>query len=387
MAKNIQKYTVFIASPGDLMDERAAVEDVIRELNLTYGNKNGLIIELLKWETHAAPGASISGTQDLIDSDIGNDYDLFIGVLWKKFGTATERYGSGTQQEFENAYERFKKNPHSLQILFYFNSSGTLSLNEIDPVQLSKVNIFKTSLQQAKVLYWEYGTIEAFQQFLRIHIPQRIDGLRTTVEPPIQSPEEITNSVDDEELGVLDYKEIIEETLAYGTQSILRIGEATQWIGKEISKKTVEHENLTKETNGLEVSNKVLRDFYGRIAKILNEFSDRVDPEIGIFSKHFEEAVSGISKQAILFQLTPNGTWDEQIMENAVSLEKLSADMITGITGMQSFLDAVSRLPRMEKEFNKARRRVEGSLGSVVNTLNVNLELCSELEKEMKSYL
>lgn len=387
MAKNIQKYTIFLASPGDLMDERGAVENVIRELNLTYGNKNELVIELLKWETHAAPGASITGTQDLIDSDIGNDYDLFIGVLWKKFGTATERFGSGTEQEFENAYARFIQSPHSLQILFYFNSSGTLSLNEIDPIQLSKVSSFKTRLQNAKVLYWEYGTVEAFQQFLRIHIPQRIDGLRKNTEPPLQSVEEIANSVDDEDLGVLDYKEIIEETLAYGTQSILRIGEATQWIGKEIEKKTVEHENIVKKTNGLEVSNKVLRDFYGRIAKILNEFSDRVDPEIVIFSKHFEEAITALSRQAILFHLTPNGTWDEQIIGNAVSLEELNKDMVTGTAGMQSFLDSVSRLPRMEKEFNKARRRVEESLGSIVNTLKVNLELCSELEKEMRSYL
>jgi len=58
MAKTVTKYSVFIASPSDLQEERIAIEEVTKELNLTFGIKQNIVIELLKWETHSAPGIS-----------------------------------------------------------------------------------------------------------------------------------------------------------------------------------------------------------------------------------------------------------------------------------------------------------------------------------------
>jgi hypothetical protein len=120
----IEKYKVFLASPGDLANDRQSIEEVISELNTTYGSRNNLIIELVKWETHSAPAASNSDVQSVIDNDIKLDYDLFIGILWARFGTPTNKFESGTEQEFYNAYEIHKKTPNSVQILFYFNVSG-----------------------------------------------------------------------------------------------------------------------------------------------------------------------------------------------------------------------------------------------------------------------
>ncbi|MGB5436888.1 MAG: DUF4062 domain-containing protein, partial [Maribacter sp.] len=96
MAKTVTKYSVFIASPSDLQEERIAIEEVTKELNLTFGIKQNIVIELLKWETHSAPGISEIHPQELINEDIGNEYDIFIGLLWKKFGTPTDKAGSGT---------------------------------------------------------------------------------------------------------------------------------------------------------------------------------------------------------------------------------------------------------------------------------------------------
>ena len=107
MAKTITKYSIFMGSPSDLEEERVAIEEVIKELNLSYGAKHDLFIELLKWETHSAPGISTSHTQELINNDIGDEYDIFLGMLWKRFGTATEKAGSGTQEEFERALYKF----------------------------------------------------------------------------------------------------------------------------------------------------------------------------------------------------------------------------------------------------------------------------------------
>lgn len=60
MPEIISKYRIFLASPSDLLDERESITDVINELNLTYGNPNNIVLELLKWETNSAPAISNS---------------------------------------------------------------------------------------------------------------------------------------------------------------------------------------------------------------------------------------------------------------------------------------------------------------------------------------
>ncbi len=49
-------------------------------------------------------------SQDVINKQIGSDYHIFVGIMWKKFGTETKRAGSGTEEEFSLAYDRYKKN-------------------------------------------------------------------------------------------------------------------------------------------------------------------------------------------------------------------------------------------------------------------------------------
>ena len=177
MTKNILKYTLFVASPSDLSEERLAVDEIIQELNLVYGNQNNLIIEVLKWETHSAPGISNVHPQEIINQDIGNEYDLFLGLLWNKFGTKTESADSGTEEEFLLAYKRFKEGEENFQILFYFKTAPPKSMNDINWKNLKKIEEFKNSISEKHVLYWEFDTLENLKSLLRIHIPKRIESI------------------------------------------------------------------------------------------------------------------------------------------------------------------------------------------------------------------
>ena len=50
---------VFVASPGDVAVERQSLAKVISELNMTLSvlaPETGIVLELVRWETHAAPG-------------------------------------------------------------------------------------------------------------------------------------------------------------------------------------------------------------------------------------------------------------------------------------------------------------------------------------------
>ena len=79
----------------------------------------------------------------MIDKDFGTDYDLFIGIIWKKFGTSTNNYGSGTEQEFNGAFTKFKNDPISSQILFYFKIAPPTTLSDIEHLELYKINKYQ----------------------------------------------------------------------------------------------------------------------------------------------------------------------------------------------------------------------------------------------------
>ena len=178
MQEKVKKYTVFLASTSDLEDYRQSIHEVIQELNITFGRPQGLIIDIVKWENDSAPGISQGNIQGLITNDIGDNYDLFIGLMWRKFGTPTARAGSGTEEEYLRAFQRFKDDPNSLQVLFYFKTSSPESIYEIDPEELIKVINFRNMLKEQNVLFGEYGTIEALHGYLRLHIPTRINSLK-----------------------------------------------------------------------------------------------------------------------------------------------------------------------------------------------------------------
>ena len=388
MPELVNKYKIFLASPSDLADERISIEEVILELNQTFCAGKDIELELVKWETHSAPGISNDGPQNVVNKDIGSNYDVFIGLLWTKFGTPTETAGSGTQEEFKIAYEKFKENPNSVQILFYFKTSAPTSLSDIDPQQLAKVREFKNSLGEMGTLYWEYGTTEEFNRFLRIHIPKRINQLidqgltssESVERQVVESQDEkiVENQTDD--LGLVDYQEIIEDSFANSTKGIEGIGDSLTWLAEEIEKKTEEAERLSAEQL---LSRKSSRDFFRRTAKIINDFADRIDPDINIFISNFEEGTDAISK-LINIQKNDFSPADQEDIDLALDgLREMDEVIISTISGVNGLHEVVHNLPRMERELNRARRNVESRLELLVRSMETALVLSNELQKEL----
>src|SRR5690349_22389526 len=101
MGDHFIKLSVFVASPNDVREERDRIQRVVEEFNLGIAKAQGLILELIRWETHAWPDIG-DDAQDVINRQIPIP-DIFIGILWKRFGTPTKRADSGTQEEFERA--------------------------------------------------------------------------------------------------------------------------------------------------------------------------------------------------------------------------------------------------------------------------------------------
>jgi hypothetical protein len=92
---------------------------VFEELNKGIGETFGFVIEKRMWEHNTSPSFG-EYSQAVVSEQLGNDYDVFIGIMNNKFGTETKKAGSGTEEEFNNAYDRITKN-EKVEIMFYFN--------------------------------------------------------------------------------------------------------------------------------------------------------------------------------------------------------------------------------------------------------------------------
>lgn len=381
MAKSITKYTIFVSSPSDLTEERAAIEEVIKELNLTYGNANNCVIELLKWETHSAPGISKSHTQDIINNDIGDDYDIFLGLLWKRFGTPTKNADSGTEEEFNRALTRFQEGNLQIQILLYFKNAVPNSLSDIDPEQFLKVNQFKQSIPKDKILYWEFDTIENLQNFLRLHIPKRIESIANNlnVKVTLSENDEIT---DLEEFGLFDYSDQFEALIADSSNSLVKISESTEWIGSELTNKAEELTRLSKINNP---NKNVVSNILKRTAKLMNDYSDRLKVETPIFYSSFED---GIKAGINLINLSEDFTSDNTIQElenTKKSIIILRKAIPNALEGLKSFKKSISELPRIQKDINSAKRTLLSQLDELIEKLTKSLDLVIEFSDEIGS--
>lgn len=164
-------YKCFIASPSDTVEERKLCDKIFEEINTTIGESFDFRIESKKWEKDVYPSFGID-SQDVINNQIGSDYQIFVGIMWKKFGTPTQRAESGTEEEFLNAYEIWKSNKE-LNILFYFNKES-IDPDELDIEQFKKVKDFKSKVGNLGGLYYEYYGAKGFEQDFKRHIQKVI---------------------------------------------------------------------------------------------------------------------------------------------------------------------------------------------------------------------
>lgn len=178
----VRLFKIFLASPGDTSDERKAAEEVIDEINKTTGPRDNYRLELLKWETDTYSAVGEDG-QDVINKQIGSDYQIFVGVMWKKFGSPTKRTGSGTEEEFKLAYDRHEKKK-DIHIMFYFNSAPIPQ--DADLVQAQKVKEFKTRIQVLGVYHKSFESTKDFERELRMGLQRYVTDLLKT---EIQSEE------------------------------------------------------------------------------------------------------------------------------------------------------------------------------------------------------
>ncbi len=176
MAGTRRYVKVFLASPGDLVDERKIARAVVDEFNGQLAETLGYQVELVGWED-TLPG--MGRPQEIINRDL-DGCDLFVGMLWKRWGTppGTKPYTSGFEEEFIRSLTRNKKEGSpEIHLLLKEFDKGALT----DPGdQLKKVIDFKKKIvSEQKLLYVTFTDASDFEKKLRKCIQGYIINLRS----------------------------------------------------------------------------------------------------------------------------------------------------------------------------------------------------------------
>ena len=216
MARHNRVYTVLVACPGDVQHEVEAVRKVVEGINRGLGRLQTATLEVVGWKTHAGPGVG-ADPQEVLNRQLPEDYDIFLGVMWARFGTATPRAGSGTEEEFRRALARHNHGDDNLRIMFYFKEAA-LSPNDIDGDQLEKVKAFRKQLADDGLLYGTFATSSEFEATVREHLTQQFLDLTK----PATAPDESGGAVVGNEVPERE-----EDTEELGYMSLLK----QVWVG------------------------------------------------------------------------------------------------------------------------------------------------------------
>lgn len=140
--------TVFLASPGGLSVEREITRDVVQRLNANIAQRLGAYLSLIMWEDEVP---RFGRPQDLINRR-GDTADLFIGLVYRRWGTPTGAYDSGFAEEFDRAATR-RRAKGKPEIMLCFREVDRESVEDAGP-QLAKVLDFKREVEaQGELLY------------------------------------------------------------------------------------------------------------------------------------------------------------------------------------------------------------------------------------------
>ncbi|MEC5398468.1 hypothetical protein [Uliginosibacterium sp. H1] len=353
---------VFVASPSDVEEERGVLDSVVAELNRTWANSIGVSFEVLKWETSVRPGFS-DDAQAVINSQIPDDYDVFIGIFWSRLGTRTSRAASGTVEEFERAYQRFRETGSVPEIMLYFKEAP-LSPSRIEAGQLLALQEFKSSLPEKGGLYSSFEDLAGFEASLRAHLAAiaqqfvKVPERSISLESAELLPEAL---IADEEDGLFDCLEIYTMRTQDMTAAMEVISDATVRIGEQLSQRTIEINARDASDPGH------AKRLVKRASEDMFRYASILEASIPLLSSARQEAFAALSSAVVLMEDFKSDKL--QLHSLRKTLLRTIEGAVTAKSGLLGMRQAAAGLPRVSKDLNKSKRAVTDNLDRLLSEI------------------
>jgi hypothetical protein len=194
---SLKKLRIFAASPRDVAKERARLATVVEDLK-ALAEYVGVTLELVDWR-QVAPDLG-RPEQVILDQLKPDTWDLFIGILWHRFGTppggqdsqTQKEYLSGTEEEFRVVYRLWQQHQRP-RVMFYW-CKRSIPPDDLDPDQYKRVKEFFAGFTpdaDHPGLYQTFDSLESFERRVRRNLQQFLLDYSEQVKQRVVSPQEV----------------------------------------------------------------------------------------------------------------------------------------------------------------------------------------------------
>src|SRR2546423_3812938 len=192
----MKKLRIFAASPSDVTAERAKVETVAAMLKPLADNL-GIALEVVDWRM-VVPDMG-RPQQAIFDQLKPTSWDVFIGILWHRFGTPSagtdpqtqKEYLAGTEEEIRTAYGLWQE--HKRPRIMIYRCTRAIPSDALDPDQFKRVKEFFKEFEAVAGahpgLTQTFDTIESFEKLLLDHLQKLLLGYGEEIKGQPIAPE------------------------------------------------------------------------------------------------------------------------------------------------------------------------------------------------------
>lgn len=161
MAQNVTLYNLLISCPGDVKEEVVLIEAAVEEFNELYAEPLGITIKTRHWSksSYAQSGGK---PQALLNEQFVNKCDAAVAIFWTRFGSPTDEYGSGTEEEIEIMLQSGK------QVFMYF-SDKHIPPSKMNVDGYEKIQAFRDKYKD-RGIYFTYSSDEEFKKMFFAHL-------------------------------------------------------------------------------------------------------------------------------------------------------------------------------------------------------------------------
>lgn len=194
---SLKKLRIFAASPSDVANERARLATVVEDLK-ALAEYVGVTLELVDWR-QVVPDLG-RPEQVILDQLKPDTWDLFVGILWHRFGTppggkdpqTQKEYLSGTEEEFRVAHRLWQKHGRP-RVMFYW-CKRSIPPDDLDPDQYKRVKEFFAGFApdaDHPGLYQTFDSVESFERLVRQNLTRFLLDYSEQVKQRVVSPQEV----------------------------------------------------------------------------------------------------------------------------------------------------------------------------------------------------
>lgn len=390
MPQKLLLYSAFVACPSDCDHHRETIRDIISDVNRLASRNSHVRISYLGWDTDVVPSAGTS-VQSVIDSQIGDTYDILICIFHTRLGTPTDSQPSGTASEYRSALDRFRRTglPH----IMVYHDVSPCKPELIDPAQLGALNAFIKSIKSDNVLMAQFDGREELSRSMRLHLTRVMQlhesqgasqhqELASSLASPDKPSQE--QAVDNE---VLDDVVLAEQRATEANEVVTRMTSTLQTFAVSMATHAIHVNSISLSGNDSPAAS--AKRIIDSSADDMNLFAQKTQADVDLLSVFMNESLEAFGR-AVQFSLTaPEQEHRQDVSQVVDTLSELAAAISDTRTTIQNLRAQVSMVPTLTGRFKKARLGVLEALDKtdqVFDGLATNCtRMCTDIRKVLNN--